>query len=57
MPAGDGTGRLGRGKNCDLVAKSDRMGRGKGLGRGRGLGLGKRLGRGNKNRGRVNKGE
>ena len=52
MPNKDKTGRLGRGKNCDLVAKSDRMGRGKGLGRGGGLGRG--LGRGNRNRGGRN---
>lgn len=25
MPRGDGTGRLGRGKDCDEKAKADRM--------------------------------
>ena len=29
MPARDGTGRLGRGKNCNTTARSDRMGRGR----------------------------
>ena len=45
MPFGDGTGRLGRGKNCDDKATADRMGGrrnrpvgGRGFGRGRGLG-------------------
>ena len=40
MPAGDRTGRLGRGKDCDETAKADRMGgRGRPMdGRGRGLG-------------------
>ena len=46
MPLGDKTGRLGRGKDCDEVAQSDRMGRGRGLrrpgaGRGQGRGLGR----------------
>lgn len=27
MPRRDGTGRLGRGKDCDEKAKADRMGR------------------------------
>jgi len=43
MPARDGTGRLGRGKNCDATAKADRVGRGQG--KGRGLGRGRRFGR------------
>lgn len=38
MPFGDGTGRLGRGRNCDAVAVSDRAGGG--FGRGRGFGRG-----------------
>ena len=42
MPNRDGTGRLGRGKNCNSVAKADRRGRGK-RGRGRMLGLVKKL--------------
>lgn len=33
MPNRDGTGRKGRGKNCDRRAKSDRSGRGRGRGR------------------------
>lgn len=41
MPGGDGTGRLGRGKNCNSAAKADRVGRG----RGRGRRPSKRLGR------------
>ena len=41
MPGGDGTGRLGRGKNCDDIAIGDRAGRGRGR-RGRGLGLRRR---------------
>jgi len=53
MPFGDGTGRLGRGKNCDEKAVADRMG-GRRLGqgqrprdgRGQGLGLGQGRGRG-----------
>ena len=46
MPLGDRTGRLGRGKDCDAVARADRVGRGRGLGMGRGLGLGRGRGRG-----------
>ncbi len=50
MPFGDGTGRLGRGRNCDTVAQSDRMGggfvRGQGRGFGRGVGQGSGRGRG-----------
>ena len=42
MPNRDGTGRLGRGRNCDKTAKSDRSGRGKG--RGSGLGRGRNRG-------------
>jgi len=55
MPNRDGTGRLGRGKNCDEVAQSDRMGRGQGRGFGRlvkewfGRGLGFRHRRGQNN--------
>jgi len=50
MPGNDGTGRLGRGKNCDETAKSDRAGgrgqrpmdgRGRPMGRGRGGGRGR----------------
>ena len=37
----DGSGRLSKGKNCDVKAKADRIGSGKGqgkrIGRGRGL--------------------
>ena len=49
MPLGDKTGRLGRGKNCDEVAQSDRMGQGRGVRRqpprdGRGQGQGQGLG-------------
>ena len=29
MPNRDGTGRLGRGKNCNTTARSDRAGRGR----------------------------
>ena len=35
MPNRDGTGRLGRGNNCNMIAKADRAGRGRGKGRGR----------------------
>lgn len=43
MPNRDGTGRLGRGKNCNSTAKADRAGRGGGR-RGRGRrGRGKRF--------------
>ena len=41
MPARDGTGRLGRGKNCNARAKADRAGGRGGRGRG-GRGLGRR---------------
>lgn len=37
MPNRDGTGRLGRGKNCNSVAKADRSGRGRGRRKGRGM--------------------
>lgn len=33
MPNKDGTGRLGRGKNCNARAKADRASRRRGLGR------------------------
>lgn len=37
MPNRDGTGRLGRGKGCNAIARADRSGRSKGYGqRGRG---------------------
>jgi len=45
MPNRDGTGRLGRGKNCNARAKADRAGRGRGRRR-RLLGLARRLRRG-----------
>lgn len=35
MPRRDGTGRLGKGKNCNAAARADRIGRGSGSGRGR----------------------
>ena len=47
MPNGDGTGRLGKGKNCNTTAKAARVSRGirrgvrSGLGRGRGRGVGR----------------
>ncbi|MBT3582435.1 DUF5320 domain-containing protein [Candidatus Woesearchaeota archaeon] len=46
MPNQDGTGRLGRGRNCDDVAISDRTGGGFGRGRGLGRGLGRGSARG-----------
>ena len=52
MPRGDGTGRLGRGKDCDKTAKADRMGRRPNRPMdGRGQGLGQRnFGRGRRGR-------
>ena len=46
MPNRDGTGRLGRGRNCNSTARGDRAGRGNGFGqagRGRGFGRGRRV--------------
>ena len=46
MPNEDGTGRLGKGKDCDEKAKADRVGgAGRGRGRGRGRGNGRGAGR------------
>ena len=46
MPNQDRTGRLGRGRNCDDVAISDRAGGGFGRGRGFGRGAGRGSGYG-----------
>jgi len=43
MPNRDGTGRLGRGQNCNATAKADMAGRGRGRGQ-RGRGMGNRWG-------------
>jgi len=46
MPNRDGTGRLGRGLNCDTTARADRAGGSRGRGQGgKGRGLGRRRGR------------
>jgi len=42
MPNRDGSGRLGRGKNCNAQAKADRAGGNRGLGR-KGRGRKKRI--------------